>query len=200
MGDNLLTSIESGLRESKAGVLVLSPQFLSKRWTTFEMDTLVRQHIEQTKKILPVWLGVSREEVEQRSLALAGIVSITDTDPVHHVTSRLVEVLSEGANSRGVIPVWEDPAHRFLQGLGEVNLAGPGTLTTNLFEFLLSATEDDYPFWLGGKSYKKLELLYKASEIIAYDSDRVVDSIGEDGLNDLRRICVEGGVDPNNFG
>ena len=98
------------------------------------MDTLVRQHIEQNKKLLPIWLDVTREEVEQRSLALAGIISITDTNPVHHVTSRLVEVLSEGARSRGVIPVWEDPAHRFLQGLGEVNLAGPGTLTTQSTE------------------------------------------------------------------
>ena len=196
VGDGLLSSIESGLRESNAGVLVLSERFLAKQWTTFEMETLVRQHIEKRKKLLPIWLGVSRNQVEQRSLALAGIIAITDTSPTHHVTARLVEVLSEGARSRGIIPVWEDPARRFLQGLGEVNLAGPGNLTTNIFEFLLHARQRDFPFWLAGRSYTQRDLLHKVSEIIAYNSDRVVDSVGEDGMKELQEMCVENDVDP----
>ncbi|RZB31702.1 MAG: hypothetical protein SRB1_01321 [Desulfobacteraceae bacterium Eth-SRB1] len=46
VGDKLLDSIEKGLSESRTGILVLSKSYLSKNWTSYEMDILIRQNIE----------------------------------------------------------------------------------------------------------------------------------------------------------
>ena len=177
VGDKLLGSIESGLRNSRAGVIIVSSHYLSKQWTSFEM------------------LGVGRPQVESKSLALAGIIAITDTSPVNHVTSRLIEVLSEGAPSRGIIPVWEDPARRFLKGLGEVNLTNGQT--TTIFEFVLYTQDSDFPFWLAGQSYTKQDLLYKVAEIFAYNPNRMVNWLDKDAIKALRQMCVENGFDPD---
>lgn len=58
VGDKLLDSIEKGLQLSRSGMLIVSEAYLAKGWTSYEMDILIRQHIEGSKKILPVWLGL----------------------------------------------------------------------------------------------------------------------------------------------
>lgn len=65
VGDKLLDSIEKGLNESRSGILILSKSYLSKSWTSYEMDILVRQNIEGNKKILPIWLDVTKQEIEK---------------------------------------------------------------------------------------------------------------------------------------
>ena len=71
VGDQLLDSIEDGLKESKAGILLISTFYLQKGWTNYEMDTLIRKSIEQGSKLLLIWHGVSKEEVENRHPGLA---------------------------------------------------------------------------------------------------------------------------------
>jgi hypothetical protein len=156
------------------------------------MSILIQQQIEQKKKLFPIWLNVTRSEVAAKSLALASIVSIVTAGSPATVTSSLVEVISEGAKSRGVIPVWESPGHRFLQGLGEVNLVTGQT--TTIFELVLAFKEDDYPFWLGGRSYTKKQLLLRIAESISHDPDRVINWVEESGLEDLRQMCIDEGL------
>ncbi|MDE8740610.1 toll/interleukin-1 receptor domain-containing protein [Pectobacterium polaris] len=199
VGERLLDSIEKGLNESRTGVLVLSPSYLSKNWTSYEMDILIRQNIERNKKILPIWLNVTKEDIENKHIGLSGIVGITDTTEVPRVVSQLVEVLSDGAPYRGVIPSWENPEHRFLSGLGEVNLQDIDGKTTTIFELLVHSRDDQFPFWLAGKSYSKRELLLHVSQIIGADPARVKNWVSEDGYEQLWDMCVESGLDPKMF-
>ena len=200
VGDNLIESIDSGLRESRSAIIVVSQNYLAKKWTSHEMNVLTRQHIEGTKKLLPIWLDVTKKDVESRSLTLGGIVSIADGKQIELTVSRLIGVLSDNAPSRGVIPVWEDPAYRFLKGLGEVNMMTAFGSTTNIFEFTLCATSDSFPFWLGGKSYTKRQLLTHIAEIMAYDRELVEDRVGASGVKDLRKMCIDEYVDPDPLG
>lgn len=199
VGDSLLPSIEAGLRQSRYGVLLLSKNYLAKHWTSYEMDVLIRQHIETGKKILPIWLNVTRAKVEAKSLGLAGIVAITNPS-LKAVASDLLTVISEGSKRRGVIPIWEDPAYRFLAGLGEVNLTNADGPATTLYELLIHSKDDEYPFWLAGKSYSKNELLYKAAEILAYDPQRVDMWLQPANREKLNAMCVAAGFDPKSFG
>jgi len=196
VGDKLLDSIEDGLSASRSGVLVLSDHYLAKKWTTYEMDIFIRQHIEGDKKILPIWLGVNKAEVEERHIGLSGIVAITETDPTNRVVSKLIESLSEGAPSRGVIPMWEDPAHRFLQGLGEINLQSSQGPASTIFELLVHGKDSEFPFWLAGRAYTKKELLFQVAQLLPHVPDRAKNWVQEDGYKKLWEMCVEYGFDP----
>ena len=58
--------------------------------------------------------------------------------------AKLVESLSDNAPSRGVVPGWEDPSHRFLNGLGEVNLQDADGPATTIFELLVHGNSKKY--------------------------------------------------------
>jgi hypothetical protein len=64
VGDRLLDSINAGLNLSKYGIVVLSPEYINKKWTSYELDILHRQHIEKNKKLFPLWHGVSKEQLD----------------------------------------------------------------------------------------------------------------------------------------
>ena len=199
IGDKLLDSIEKGLNDSRSGILVLSKEYLSKNWTSYEMDTLIRQHIERDKKLLPIWLDVSKLEIEKKHCGLGGIVGVTDTQSMARVISQLVEPLSDGAPFRGVIPSWEKLEYRFLNGLGEVNLQDSDGPTTTIYELLIHSENETFPFWLAGKVYTKTELLYCVAKILGPHPNRIKKWVGEDGFNTLWDMCVEVELSPNNF-
>ncbi|QMV19737.1 TIR domain-containing protein [Granulicella sp. 5B5] len=199
VGDKLLDSVEGGIQKARTGVLILSPAYLAKGWTTYEMDILVRQHIEKKKKILPIWRNVSKEEVESRHAGLSGIFALTQMDPMERVLSKLVEAMSDGARVRGVIPSYEDPARRFLVGLGEVNLQSTEGPATSIFKFLIHTKDEDYPLWLAGRTYSKEDLLLQVAQLLGPDPERAKQRIGEDGYKKLWKMCVEHDLDPGHF-
>jgi TIR domain len=199
IGDNLLDSIEKGLNSSKYGILVISPRYLEKGWTNYEMDILLRQVIEQRKKILPIWFKATKEQVEARHSGLAGIVAITDISDISAVISKLVVSMTEAAPSRGVIPIWESADYRFLQGLGEINLNSADGPTTTIFELLLYTKDNRFPFWLAGRLYTKQELLLEVAQLLGPVPDRVKNWVGEDGYHKLWQMCLENKINPNDF-
>lgn len=73
VGDRLRESIERGLKECKKCVLVLSKNFLSNTgWTKVEFNSIfTRELIEREDFLLPVWYGVTKEEVFDYSPSLA---------------------------------------------------------------------------------------------------------------------------------
>ena len=73
VGDSLRESIERGLKECRKCVLVLTPNFLSNQgWPATEFTSIfTREHMENSKLILPVWDGVSPEDVFAYSPSLA---------------------------------------------------------------------------------------------------------------------------------
>ncbi|HEY6671946.1 MAG TPA: toll/interleukin-1 receptor domain-containing protein [Solirubrobacterales bacterium] len=73
IGDSLLEEIDRGLNRSRYGVVILSERFFEKDWPRKELDGLVaRETSDRVKRILPVWHGIRRKQVEAFSPTLAG--------------------------------------------------------------------------------------------------------------------------------
>ena len=72
-GDSLRESIETGLKQCRKCIVVLTPNFLSKGgWAKREYDSAyTRELIENQRVIIPVWAGVSAKEVYAYSPILA---------------------------------------------------------------------------------------------------------------------------------
>lgn len=73
LGDSLRQSIETGLKECKKCILILSPNFLSNTgWTKTEFNAIfTREIIERSNLVLPIWHNVSQHEVYEFSPSLA---------------------------------------------------------------------------------------------------------------------------------
>lgn len=78
VGDPLRESIESGLKECKKCILVLSKKFFSNNgWTKTEFNSIfTREIIENSNLVLPVWSDVDEKEVYDYSPSLVNIKGI----------------------------------------------------------------------------------------------------------------------------
>jgi hypothetical protein len=199
VGEKLLDAIEKGLDSTKYGILLISDHYLEKGWTNYEMDILIRQSIEKNKTILPIWYGVDKIKVGARHPGLAGIVAITKTGDIRKVISKLIESMSLAAPSRGVIPIWESPVYRFVQGFGEVNLNDSDGPATTIFEFLIHSKNSAYPFWIGGKLFTKQDLLLEVAQYMGADPQRVEKWVGKDGYQKIWQMCLDNGINPRDY-
>jgi uncharacterized protein YlxP (DUF503 family) len=74
LGDSLLQKIDEGLASCDYGIVVLSKAFFAfaKKWPRAELDGLFGRETPSRKIILPIWKGVTAEEVRAQSPILAG--------------------------------------------------------------------------------------------------------------------------------
>ena len=93
VGDSLRRMIDSGLKKSRYGIVVLSPAFFEKEWPQKELDGLVAREIDGVKVILPIWHGVGFENVRQYSPILADKYALKSKDPLGKVVEEILKVL-----------------------------------------------------------------------------------------------------------
>lgn len=97
LGDSLSRSIDEGLSRTAFGLVVLSKSFFAKRWTEYELRGLTAREVAaEGKVILPVWLGVTKEDVLKFSPPLAdkyAVVANRDGD-VRSVARKIIEVVA----------------------------------------------------------------------------------------------------------
>lgn len=94
LGDSLRDKIGDGLRHSRAGVVILSPDFFAKRWPRWELDGLTaRQLAGEENVILPVLHEVQEDDVRSYSPPLADLVAAKSSDGVDAVADAVVRVL-----------------------------------------------------------------------------------------------------------
>jgi len=198
VGDKLLDGIEEGIKKSDSAILLISKDYLEKKWTNYEMDSFIRLNIEKDKKILPIWHNVEKQDVEKRFTALSGILALNTNMGVQYLVSNLTKKLSDFAPSVGVIPGYESPIFRFLQGRGEIHIGNDGPATT-LWEFLIHSKDSDYPLFLDGISYSKKYLLLCAAELLPHIPDEVRNWVFEEGRQKIWSMCLEEELDPNDF-
>ena len=78
LGDSLRETIDHGLAQSRYGVVVLSKSFFRKSWPQRELDGLTTKEMASGRKtILPIWHGITVEDVARFSLPLANKVAIS---------------------------------------------------------------------------------------------------------------------------
>lgn len=93
VGDSLVAEINKGLIKSKFAVVVASEAFIRKNWTRYEFESLVAQEMDSgTKRILPIWHGVSKDQIINFSPNLANKVAL---NTANQSILEIVEALSE---------------------------------------------------------------------------------------------------------
>jgi len=96
VGDSLRRAIDRGLRDSRFGVVVLSPAFFAKDWTQRELDGLVAKEVKGRKVILPVWHKLGAEDVRKCSLLLADRVAARSEEGMEAVVNKLLGAMEAG--------------------------------------------------------------------------------------------------------
>lgn len=78
-GDSMRAKIDDGLKKSKFGVVVLSPDYIKegKYWTKTELDGLFQVESINGKMLLPVWHNLTKKEVMSYSPIVASKLAMT---------------------------------------------------------------------------------------------------------------------------
>ena len=77
VGDSLIESIQSGIKECNKCILILSKDYLQNEgWAKVEFTSIfTREILEGTNLILPVWVGVRKNEIYDYFPSLADKVA-----------------------------------------------------------------------------------------------------------------------------
>ncbi len=96
IGDSLRESIDNGLVNSRYGIVIISPKFLDKNWTKYELNSLVAKEVEGTKVILPIWHNVTKQQILEYSPMLADKLALTTENlSVREIAKRLCKRLAK---------------------------------------------------------------------------------------------------------
>jgi hypothetical protein len=94
IGDSLRQKIDRGLATSRVGLVVLSPSFVSKGWTNYELDGIVTRTISGEQILLPIWHDITKQQVIDFSPSLADKVArSTATHTVEEIAKEIAELL-----------------------------------------------------------------------------------------------------------
>ncbi|WP_123040157.1 DUF1883 domain-containing protein [Cohnella candidum] len=90
IGDSLRRKIDKGLARSKFGIVVLSPYFISKGWTNYELDGIITKAVTGEQVILPIWHNITKKEVIDYSPSLADkLARSTATHTVEEIATEI---------------------------------------------------------------------------------------------------------------
>lgn len=92
IGDSLRKKIDSGLMNSRFGIVIISPSFVKKNWTEYELNGMVAREMNGHKVILPIWHKISKDEVLRFSPTLADKMALNTSI---HSTDDIISALKE---------------------------------------------------------------------------------------------------------
>ncbi|GEM65959.1 hypothetical protein SF1_39410 [Sphingobacterium faecium NBRC 15299] len=90
IGDSLRKKIDDGLINSKYGIVIISPSFVKKNWTEYELNGMVAREMNGHKVILPIWHKISKDEVLKFSPTLADKMALNTSI---HSTEEIISAL-----------------------------------------------------------------------------------------------------------
>ena len=97
VGDSLRRKIDAGIARSRFGIVVLSSAFFAKGWAQYELDGLVTMAVSGRQVLLPLWHGVSKDEVVSYSPSLADRVALRTADStIEEIADELAAVVLPG--------------------------------------------------------------------------------------------------------
>lgn len=96
IGDSLRQKIDRGLANSRVGLVVLSPSFIAKGWTNYELDGIVTRTVSGEQILLPIWHNITKQQVIDFSPSLADKVArSTATHTVEEIAAEIAELLAD---------------------------------------------------------------------------------------------------------
>lgn len=93
VGDGIRQSIDEGLRRSRFGLLLLSPAYMNRYWTTGEFEALTALEAAKKLYLLPVWHAVTQEDVLRFSPLLAGRKAADTKDGIESVATVVADAI-----------------------------------------------------------------------------------------------------------
>lgn len=94
IGDSLRRKIDHGLKNSRVGLVVLSPFFINKGWTNYELDGIITLANSGEQILLPIWHNLTKQQVMDYSPSLADKVArSTGTHTVMEIAQEISELL-----------------------------------------------------------------------------------------------------------
>ena len=100
-GDSMRSKIDLGLRKSKFGIAILSPNYIAegKYWTKEEFNGLFQLESINGKKILPIWHNLTKNQVMQFSPMIADKKAMTTANmTTEEIAKELKDLLDAMAN------------------------------------------------------------------------------------------------------
>ncbi len=93
VGDSLRKKIDSGLTKSRFGIVIISPSFVKKNWTEYELNGMVAREMDGHKVILPIWHKITKDEVLKFSPTLADKMALnTSIHTIEDIINSLKEL------------------------------------------------------------------------------------------------------------
>ena len=90
--------IDEGLKKSKFGVAVLSPNYIAegKYWTKAELDGLFQLESVNGKTLLPIWHKLTKKEVMEYSPVIASKLAMnTASKTAKEIAENVLELIKE---------------------------------------------------------------------------------------------------------
>ncbi|MCF6461759.1 toll/interleukin-1 receptor domain-containing protein [Clostridium sp. Cult3] len=104
-GDSMREKIDEGLRKSKFGIAVLSPNYIAdgKYWTKSELDGLFQLESINGKKLLPIWHNLTKKEVMEYSPIIASRLAMnTATLTPREMAEEMKELLENETGDENI--------------------------------------------------------------------------------------------------
>lgn len=94
IGDSLRQKIDKGLANSRVGLVVLSPSFIKKGWTNYELDGIITKTVTGEQVLLPIWHNITKQQVVDFSPSLADKVArSTAIHTIEEIAQEIAELL-----------------------------------------------------------------------------------------------------------
>ena len=116
-GDSLRSRIDDGLKRSFFVIVVLSKAFLGlKKWTEYELNSAFALETVNENRILPLWHGITHEDLKNYSLGLSDRLALDSTQQTPTELANEVLILLGRRSERAfpiaeTIPVSEPQSH-----------------------------------------------------------------------------------------
>lgn len=94
IGHSLRRMIDEGIRSSRFGVVILSQAFFQKGWTNHELDGLITRSVAGEQSLLPIWHGLTVDQVRAYSPSLADKVAMSTAKfTIDEMAQQIAEVV-----------------------------------------------------------------------------------------------------------
>jgi hypothetical protein len=161
-GDGVSRSIEEGLANSSAGVIILSSTSLQKNWTNYEIAALKQLYINFGTRIIPIWKEIGADELKLTAPGLLDIRSLSTSEfSLEEIAYEIISVVSPALlnrlNAKSTWKAFQEtasvqyiplkdlkPSPRQRQKLSAQNLSRIRVLHSVFYEVL----QDDIETWI----------------------------------------------------
>ena len=75
IGDSLRRKIDEGVANSAFGAIIISPDYIRKGWTQYELDGIMSMNVNGKQRLLPIWHRITQDELLEYSPSLVDKVA-----------------------------------------------------------------------------------------------------------------------------